>query len=385
MVAPAPKCASGDVAESSVMEWVDRRTVVQRAHVAVPAGDARAVAVWLLVCCALVFAMVVVGGITRLTHSGLSITEWQPIVGAVPPLSAADWNDAFAKYRETPEFRDVNHDMTLPEFQRIFWWEYAHRLLGRLIGVAFLVPYLWFLLRDRVPRGYAWPLAGIFVLGGLQGAVGWLMVASGLVDDPRVSQFRLAAHLGLAFAILAAMVWTALSLSFDRTADGRLPAVQRARALAIGVTLVVFVMVLLGALVAGTRAGFAYNTFPSMNGYVVPPEILMLTPRWKNFFWNMATVQFDHRAVGWLLAIAVPLLWWRLRTPAVPRRARRGGDALLAMIAVQLALGIATLVNAVPLPLAALHQAGALVVFALALYVAHALRLRPAAVTKRST
>ena len=353
---------------------VPGNVVVPRAHV-----DARRMIVgWLLACCALVFAMVVVGGITRLTHSGLSITEWQPIVGAVPPLSASDWNDAFAKYRETPEFREVNHDMTLPEFKRIFWWEYVHRLLGRLIGVAFLVPYVGFLLRGRIPRGYAWPLAGVFVLGGLQGAVGWLMVASGLVDDPRVSQFRLAAHLGLAFAILAAMVWTALSLSFDRTADGRLPAVQRARALAIGVTLVVFVMVLLGALVAGTRAGFAYNTFPSMNGYVVPPEILMLTPRWKNFFWNMATVQFDHRVVGWLLAFAVPLLWWRLRASGIPRRARRGGDALLAMVAVQLALGIATLVNGVPLPLAALHQAGALVVFALALYVTHALRLRAA-------
>ncbi|HEX6792735.1 MAG TPA: COX15/CtaA family protein, partial [Casimicrobiaceae bacterium] len=142
--------------------------------------------------------MVVVGGVTRLTHSGLSITEWQPIVGAVPPLSAADWDDAFAKYRETPEFREVNHDMALPAFKRIFWWEYFHRLLGRAIGVVFLVPYLWFLLRNRIPRGFAWPLAGIFVLGGLQGAVGWLMVKSGLVADPRVSQFRLAAHLGLA-------------------------------------------------------------------------------------------------------------------------------------------------------------------------------------------
>jgi len=356
-------------------------TIAVPSHVVAPraqADERRMIVGWLLACCALVFAMVVVGGITRLTQSGLSITEWQPIVGAVPPLSAADWNDAFAKYRETPEFRDVNHGMTLPEFKRIFWWEYAHRLLGRLIGVAFLVPYLWFLLRGHVPRGYAWPLAGIFVLGGLQGAVGWLMVASGLVDDPRVSQFRLAAHLGLAFAIVAAMLWTALSLSFARTADGRLATVRRARSMAVAVAAVVFVMVLLGALVAGTRAGFAYNTFPSMNGYVVPPEILMLTPWWKNFFWNLATVQFDHRVVGWLLAFAVPLLWWRLRAPAIPRRAHRGGDALLAMIAIQLALGIATLVNVVPLPLAALHQAGALVVFALALYVAHALRLRPA-------
>ncbi|HEX6793075.1 MAG TPA: COX15/CtaA family protein, partial [Casimicrobiaceae bacterium] len=223
-------------------------------------------------------------------------------------------------------------------------------------------------------RGFAWPLAGIFVLGGLQGAVGWLMVKSGLVADPRVSQFRLAAHLGLAFAIFAAMLWTALSLSFARTADRAQAAVRHVRRFAFAITGLVFAMVLLGALVAGIRAGFAYNTFPLMNGHVVPPEILMLAPWWKNFFWNMATVQFDHRLVGWILAIAVPLLWWRLRAPHVPLRARRGGSALLAMVAVQLALGIATLVNVVPLPLAALHQAGALIVFALALNVAHALR-----------
>jgi cytochrome c oxidase assembly protein subunit 15 len=336
----------------------------------------RAIVGWLATCCALVFAMVVVGGITRLTHSGLSITEWQPIVGAVPPLSAADWSDAFAKYRETPEFRDVNHAMTLTEFKRIFWWEYFHRLLGRLIGVAFLVPYVGFLLRNRIPPGYAWPLAAIFALGALQGVVGWLMVASGLVDDPRVSQFRLAAHLGLAFAIFGAMGWTALSLSFPRVADASARAVRRTRAFAVGVAIVVYAMALLGALVAGIRAGFAYNTFPLMNGHLMPPEILTLTPWWKNFFWNMATVQFDHRLVGWLLAFAVPLLWWQLRAAGIPRRARRGGDALLVMTAFQVALGIATLVNAVPLPLAGLHQAGALTVFALALYVAHALRLR---------
>src|SRR5690349_1518276 len=171
----------------------------------------RAVAAWLLVCCALVFAMVVVGGVTRLTHSGLSITEWQPIVGTVPPRSAADWEQAFAKYRATPEYRQVNAGMTLPEFQRIFWWEYAHRLLGRAIGVAFLVPFLWFLLRRRLPPGYAAPLATIFLLGAAQGALGWYMVQSGLVDDPRVSQFRLTAHLGLAVLIFGAMLWTALS------------------------------------------------------------------------------------------------------------------------------------------------------------------------------
>ena len=353
-------------------------TIPVRGDVVAPATPAladarRPIVAWLLACCALVFAMVVVGGVTRLTHSGLSITEWQPIVGAVPPLSAAEWNDAFAKYQATPEFREVNHDMTLPAFKRIFWWEYFHRLLGRMIGVAFLVPYLWFLLRNRVPRGYAWPLAGIFVLGAMQGAVGWLMVKSGLVDDPRVSQFRLTAHLGLAFAIFGAMWWTAHSLAFERRAAS--PALRGVRRGAFALVALVFVMVLLGGLVAGIRAGFAYNTFPLMNGAFVPPEILMLEPWWRNFFWNMATVQFDHRIVGWLLAIVVPLFCWRLfRTRAASTRARASVAGLLAMLAVQLGLGIATLVNVVPLPLAALHQAGALVVFALALSTAHALR-----------
>ena len=259
--------------------------------------------------------MVVVGGVTRLTHAGLSITEWQPIVGALPPLDASDWNEAFAKYQATPEFRDVNHAMTLPAFKRIFWWEYAHRLLGRAIGIVFLVPYLWFLARRRIPRGYAWPLAGIFVLGGLQGAVGWVMVQSGLVDDPRVSQFRLTAHLGLAFAIFGAMLWTALSLASPARVDHASASLRSLRRFAYAIAALIFVMVLSGGFVAGIRAGFAYNTFPLMAGRIVPPEIMMLEPWWKNLFWNMATVQFDHR-------LAARRCWrcWPCKLPlALPR------------------------------------------------------------------
>ena len=339
-----------------------------------PNASTRALVAWLAICCLLVFAMVVVGGVTRLTHSGLSITEWQPIVGTIPPLSDADWNEAFAKYRLTPEFREVNHAMTLPEFKRIFWWEYFHRLLGRFIGVAFLLPYLWFLARGRIPRSFRWPLAGIFALGALQGALGWFMVQSGLVDDPRVSQFRLTAHLGLAFAIFGAMLWVALSLAFPTRVDPRAaPGARPLRRFAIAVAALVFTMVLSGGLVAGIRAGFAYNTFPLMHGRIVPPEILMLEPWWKNFFWNMATVQFDHRLLAWMLALVVPLFAWRVFR-AAPPRARAAAAALVAMLALQLALGIATLVNVVPLPLAALHQAGAVAVFGLALAAAHALR-----------
>jgi cytochrome c oxidase assembly protein subunit 15 len=339
------------------------------------AGSARAVAAWLLVCCALVFAMIVVGGVTRLTHSGLSITEWQPIVGTLPPLSAADWEAAFAKYRETPEYRQVNRGMTPEAFKGIFWWEYGHRLLGRVIGVAFLVPFLWFLVRRRIPRGHGAMLAGIFVLGGLQGAMGWYMVKSGLVDDPRVSQFRLTAHLGLAFVIFGAMFWTALSLLVPQRAVLPTPADRTAGRYAFAAVAVVFAMVLTGGFVAGIRAGFAYNTFPLMNGALVPPELFMLEPWWRNFFWNMATVQFAHRLGACLLSGLVAVLWWKLRrAPSIPARAEKGGDALLAMLAIQAGLGIATLLLVVPLPLAALHQAGAVVLFALALNVAHALR-----------
>ena len=263
----------------------------------------RSIAFWLFACCALVFAMIVVGGVTRLTHSGLSIVEWQPIIGTLPPLTAVQWQETFAKYQLTPEFRQVNHAMTLAEFKGIFWWEYVHRLLGRAIGVVFLVPFLWFAARRRIPPGYGWMFAAIFVLGGLQGAMGWYMVMSGLVDDPRVSQFRLTAHLGLALAIFAAMFWAALSLIAPERA--MLGARQRStRRLAIGVAALVFVMAMTGGFVAGIRAGFAYNTFPLMNGALVPAEIFMLEPPWRNFFWNMATVQFDHRLIALALNVA---------------------------------------------------------------------------------
>jgi cytochrome c oxidase assembly protein subunit 15 len=331
----------------------------------------RAVAAWLLACCVLVFLMVVVGGVTRLTHSGLSITEWQPIVGTIPPVSTADWQDAFTRYQATPEFREVNRAMTLDEFKGIFWWEYFHRLLGRALGIVFLVPFLYFLARRRIPQGYARPLAAIFVLGGLQGALGWYMVQSGLVDDPHVSQFRLTAHLGLAILILGAMLWTALSLLDPLRARG-VP--KGARRFAFAVATLVFAMILSGGLVAGIRAGFAYNTWPSMNGHAIPPEILSIVPWWRNLFWNMATVQFDHRMIAYALAIGVPVLAWTLRGNGVPARARIGSRGLLAMLAVQIALGISTLLLVVPIPLAALHQAGAVLTFALALNVAHALR-----------
>ena len=331
------------------------------------------VAAWLLACCALVFAMVVVGGVTRLTHSGLSIVEWQPILGTLPPVSEAQWLETFDKYKLTPEYRKVNLGMSLEAFKSIFWWEYFHRLLGRMIGVVFLLPLVWFWWRGRIDRPLAQKLAGIFVLGGLQGAMGWYMVKSGLVDDPRVSQYRLTAHLSIALAIYAAMLWTALGLLFPvaRVAVAPPPPLRR---FAWIITAVVAYLAVTGGFVAGIRAGFAYNTFPLMNGHWVPPEIFMLEPWYLNFFNNMATVQFDHRLGAWLLALLAPWFWLRARREALTPRANLAIDLLLGMLALQIALGIAVLLLAVPIPLAAAHQGGAVLLLTAALLVNHALR-----------
>jgi len=323
-------------------------------------SDRRAVALWLIICAAFTFATVVVGGVTRLTHSGLSITEWQPLVGALPPLSAADWEALFAKYRASPQFLKVFPDMDVEGFKGIFWWEYLHRLLGRTIGLVFLLPYLFFYFRNMLSKPLAWRLAGLFILGGLQGAMGWYMVKSGLVDDPRVSHFRLTAHLGLALLIFSLEFWLALGLLRERQGP-RNP-------FALAVAGAVFLMALSGGFVAGLRAGHAYNTFPLMNDHVVPPEAFMLEPWWSNFFWNVAAVQLVHRSIFWLLLVLIPVLWWQARKT----QAKVAAHHLLAMFLLQASLGISTLLLSVPVPLAALHQAGAVLLIAASLWTAHA-------------
>ncbi len=322
----------------------------------------------------MVFAIVVIGGLTRLTHSGLSIVEWQPLVGTIPPLTHADWEASFAGYRATPEFKLVNFDIDVEGYKRIFWLEYFHRLLGRAAGLVFLLPLLWFVARGTVRGALAWRLGAIFLLGALQGAMGWYMVRSGLVDDPRVSQFRLTAHLGIAFVIFAAQLWTAFDLLTPHEGGPARPDRKPASPMAgfaLAVSAVVFLMVLTGGMVAGIRAGFAYNTFPLMNGHLVPPEILLIEPWYENFFHNMATVQFVHRAVAALLFVLIPLLWWQARSSA-----RLAGPAalLLGILGLQLALGISTLLLHVPIPLAAAHQAGAALLFAASLWLTHRAR-----------
>lgn len=330
------------------------------------------IASWLLAVCALVFAMVVLGGVTRLTRSGLSIVEWQPLMGAIPPLTEAQWLVLFEKYKLTPEYQKVNVGMDLAGFQGIFWLEYFHRLLGRLIGLAFALPFVYFLVRKQIERALAPKLWLLFALGAAQGLLGWLMVASGLVDMPRVSPYRLTAHLGLAILIYAAMLWVALGLLTPKpqVADSVAPL----RRFGLAVTALVFFMILTGGFVAGTHAGFAFNDWPFMHGRLVPDGLYALDPWWANLFENIATVQFHHRLVAYLLCLVIPAYWFAARRHRLETRTRALFHLLLAMLAAQVTLGIATLVYVVPVSLAAAHQAGALLLLTLALLLNHGLR-----------
>ncbi|MGQ0677944.1 MAG: COX15/CtaA family protein [Rhodospirillales bacterium] len=329
-----------------------------------------AVARWLFLCAAMVFAMVLIGGVTRLTESGLSIVEWQPLIGAIPPLGEADWQALFRKYQSSPQYRQVNQAMTLPEFKTIFRWEYIHRLWGRLIGLVFAVPFLWFLATRRIAGGLAWKLGGIFALGALQAAMGWYMVASGLVDRPEVSQYRLAGHLGLALLIYALLLWTAWGLG---RGAARRPAPAWLRRGATALLILVTATILAGGFVAGLDAGLVYNTFPLMEGRFVPPDYFATLPWWRDPFENRATAQFHHRILGVATLIAAAIYAWRApRTD--PPSARRAAIALAHLAALQAALGIATLLLVVPLPLAVLHQAGARALVTAALWLRLELR-----------
>lgn len=329
---------------------------------------------WLLSICAAIFIMVVIGGITRLTHSGLSMVEWEPIIGVLPPLNEAEWEDTFNKYKQFPEYQ-LNTGMDVDGFKSIFWMEYIHRLWGRAIGFIFLVPFLYFLVKGKISRPMIPKMITMFVLGGMQGVLGWYMVKSGLVDNPYVSQYRLTAHLMAAFIIYAYIFWVALDLLFPK------PAVARGgagplRRYALMVTGLITITVISGGFVAGLKAGFAYNTFPLMYGRFIPEGYFSLQPWYLNFFENIAAVQFDHRLLAEAMFIAIILLWYLSRRYRLPDRARTGFNLLLAMAVVQLALGISTLLLVVPVWLAVTHQAGALVLFTLALNVCHALGSR---------
>ena len=334
----------------------------------------KSIGIWLLICCLAIYGMVVLGGVTRLTGSGLSMVDWRPVTGILPPLSHEQWEETFAAYQQSPEFRKVNRDMNLDGFKGIFWLEYLHRVLGRLIGVIFLVPLLYFIARRRISKPLVPKLVAIFVLGGLQGLMGWYMVKSGLVQDPHVSQYRLTAHLGLAFVIYAYIFWLALDLLAPITRSSQEDNARGFRRLAWTVSGLVFVTALSGGFVAGLKAGLAYNTFPLMAGRLIPEGLGTLEPAWKNLFENVTTVQFDHRLLATLLFFLIPALWLLGRKTALSRSARVGLHLLLLALFIQIALGISTLLLSVPIPLAAAHQGGALALFTLALYVSHQMR-----------
>jgi cytochrome c oxidase assembly protein subunit 15 len=321
---------------------------------------------WLLGCCAMIFAMVVIGGITRLTLSGLSITEWQPVTGILPPLSGAGWAALFEKYRQIPQYRLLHAGMSLADFQTIYWWEYVHRLWGRLIGVIYAAPFLYF----RLPRRLLGPLGGILLLGAAQGALGWYMVESGLADRVDVSQYRLVAHLALALAIYGLTLWIALDLMLERPRAGVASVWRRSAETMIAL---VALTIVAGGFVAGLHAGLTYNTFPLMDGSFVPAGYDQLQPFPRNWFENVAAVQFDHRVLAMTTAAAAALLWLAGRRAPLPRSARLALHALLVTAALQFALGVSTLLLVVPIPLAAAHQAGAVLLLTAAIVFRHAL------------
>ena len=327
----------------------------------------RVMAFWLFTMCGLVALMVIVGGATRLTDSGLSITEWRPVTGAIPPLSADDWAREFDKYKEIPEYELVNYGMSLSEFKTIYWWEWGHRFLGRLIGAAFIIPFLIFAARGWIDRRLGATLGGLLVLGGAQGALGWYMVQSGLADRVDVSQYRLAAHLGLAVFLFAALFWTGLSLRLPRYAAQPLSSFGIAGLLLAGG---VYAQMLLGAFVAGLRAGRVYTSWPLMDGEFFPSAYFSASPRFIDAFETTAAVQFNHRIGAYILAIAGVIYFVRARGTEAERMARY----VLAAILAQITLGIATVISATPLALGLLHQAGALIVFAAALFAAYGSR-----------
>lgn len=339
-----------------------------------PSGARGAIRAWLVVLFVLVAAMIALGGATRLTGSGLSITEWRPVTGTLPPRDAAAWEAEFAKYREIPQFREVNPDMDLAGFKRIYWWEWSHRLLGRVVGLVWAAGFLWFWLTRRTPPGWTPRLLLLGVLGGLQGVIGWWMVASGVATETltRVASTRLAVHLGLAFAILGLIAWQALLLGRSEAAllRARRAGEPRLFGITTGLMHLTFVQIILGALVAGIDAGRQYTGWPRMGGEWFPARAFELEPLWRNFVENPGLVQFIHRLTGYLVAALAVVVWARARRS--PHAITRGAfAAMLAAVAVQLGLGIMTVIHAAPLPLALLHQLGAVVLLTLVIRARH--------------
>lgn len=328
-------------------------------------SDRRAVGYWLLIVAVTIFAMVVVGGATRLTESGLSMVNWNPVTGALPPLTEESWQKEFNDYKTSPEYRLKNAGMSLDDFKGIFYWEWGHRLLGRLIGFIFFVPMVWFWIKGRIPQGYKPRLVVLFLLGGAQGLLGWYMVKSGLVDEPAVSHYRLAAHLGLALFLFAVIMWTALSLLNPKPV-GMSGGVKK---LAHVSMLVLILQLFMGALVAGLKAGHIFNTWPLMGDTFVPEGLMMMEPWWLNLFDNAITVQFDHRVGAYVLSALIVWLFLAARKEDIA--IKNAATLLVGTLILQMVLGIIMLLKEVPVTWGTAHQAGGVLVLAALVNLMH--------------
>lgn len=328
----------------------------------------RRIAGWLLLCCLMIFAMVVLGGLTRLTGSGLSMVKWEPVVGIFPPINTDDWQNLFQLYQATPEYKLVNHHMDLAGFQGIFWLEFIHRAVGRLVGVVFFVPLVYFAITGALRGKLIWQTLGIFLLGTAQGGVGWIMVRSGLSTDPHVSPYLLTGHLLMALLIHAMLFWLALSLLFPKLVRGTH---YTARRWAWATTLLIFTTIASGGFVAGLKAGMVYNTFPMMGENWFPSDYFLLDSTFYNMFENPIAAQFDHRLLATFTFLVILIFWKVSRSWRLPQSARLGLHLLVVVAILQVILGISTLLLYVPMALASAHQAGAMILLTVSLLVTH--------------
>jgi cytochrome c oxidase assembly protein subunit 15 len=333
----------------------------------------KSIIIWLLTGCFLIYLMVVIGGITRLTHSGLSMVEWNMIIGSMPPTSEADWVIPFEKYKQSPEYQIINNQFSLEEFKSIYWWEFIHRMLGRTIGVVFLIPFFYFLMKKKFDKPLLNKMLVLLALGALQGFLGWFMVKSGLQKEPHVSHYRLATHLISAFTVFGFTFWYALGLLYSKAIE-ETELNKKVMRLSKFMFAVIVVQIIYGAFVAGLKAGLFYNTFPSMGREFFPETIFAYDPFWKNFFENPAGVQFVHRYLAYFVVVVVVFVWESTRKMKLTTLQRKASNVMVGVVFVQFLLGIITLLFSVPVVMGVLHQTGAFVLFASALFFMHSLK-----------
>lgn len=328
---------------------------------------------WLLLGCFLIFLMVFIGGLTRLTHSGLSMVEWNMFMGSIPPLNEADWQETFDKYKQYPEYQKVNFHFSLNEFKKIFLWEYSHRFLGRLIGLVFIVPFLWFLFKGKLWPALTWKLLIILFLGGFQGFLGWYMVKSGMVNIPDVSHYRLAAHLITAFITFAYTFWVVLDLLYPKNKNRQMKIAPWIWTLLI----LLIIQIVYGAFVAGLNAGKIFTTWPLMGDSWIASAVTSMQPLWKNFTEGIGGVQFVHRYLAYIVVGMVLMVYFKSRDLFLKSNQKKGLNFMLLMVGLQFLLGVFTLVFSVPLVMGVLHQFGAFLLLAAVVFCLHSFTSNP--------